>query len=60
MGPCKSTSGVSDTSKKSKYTFYKGYKGPDDLVNFDEFFEPGTKSQCKVCLTKEIWEEYKD
>ena len=29
-------------------------------MNFDEFFEEGTKSQAKVCLTKEIWEEYKD
>merc|ERR1712054_553315 len=32
----------------------------DDLVDFDQFFEPDTKSQCKKCLTKEIWEEYKD
>ena len=60
MGPCKSKSGVSETTKKSKYTFYKGYKGPEDLVDFDQFFEEGTKSQCKKCLTKEIWEEYKD
>lgn len=60
MGPCKSKSGVSETTKKSKYTFYRGYKGPEDLVDFDKFFEADTKSQCKVCLTKEIWDEYKD
>lgn len=60
MGPCKSTSGVSETSKKPKYTFYKGYKTWEDLKNYDEFFEEGTKSECKKCLTKEIWEEYKD
>jgi hypothetical protein len=51
MGPCKSKSGVSETTKKSKYTFYKGYKGPEDLMDFDQFFEEGTKSQCKKCLT---------
>jgi hypothetical protein len=46
--------------KKPKYEFYRGYKAPEDLVNFDEFFEEGTKSAAKKCLTKEIWEEYKD
>lgn len=62
MGPCKSKSGVSETSKKSKFTFYKGYKTHEDLVNFDDFFGPDVnpKSECKKCLTKEIWEEYKD
>ena len=60
MGPCKSKSGISETTKKSKYTFYKGYKSGEDLVDFDQFFEPDTKSECKKCLTKEIWEEYKD
>ena len=61
MGPCKSKSGVSETTKKSKFTFYKGYTGPEDLVNFDDFFGPQEKeSQCKKCLTREIWEEYKD
>ena len=55
MGPCKSKSGVSETSKKSKFTFYKGYKTCDDLVNFDDFFGPDVnpKSECKKCLTKE-------
>ena len=38
MGPCKSTQGVSDTSKKPKYEFYKGYKTADDLKDFDQFF----------------------
>ena len=60
MGPCKSSTGISDAQKKSKFQFYKGYKSPDDLVDFDQFFDEGTTSQCKVCLTKEIWEEYKD
>jgi creatine kinase/arginine kinase len=31
-----------------------------NVLNFDEFFEESTTSQCKKCLTKEIWEEYKD
>ena len=60
MGPCKSKGGVSEASKKPKYSFHNGYKGPEDLTNFDDFFLADTKSQCKVCLTKEIWEEYKD
>ena len=60
MGPCKSKSGVSETTKKPKYEFYRGYKTCDDLVDYDKFFEPSTTSQCKVCCTKEIWEEYKD
>ena len=60
MGPCKSKSGISETMKKPKYEFYRGYKTPEDLVNFDEFFEESTKSAAKKCLTKEIWEEYKD
>lgn len=61
MGPCKSKSGVSETTKKPKFEFYNGYKGPEDLVNFDEFFgEQKKPSECKKCLTKEIWEEYKD
>ena len=61
MGPCKSKSGISEASKKpAKHAFYKGYKGPEDLVDFDQFFAPDTTSQCKKCLTKEIWDEYKD
>lgn len=46
--------------KESKYKFYRGYKGPEDLVNFNDFFDKGTTSACKVCLTKEIWDEYKN
>ena len=60
MGPCKSTSGVSDTKKKSKFKFHNGYTDASELMNFDDFFLPDTKSACKKCLTKEIWEEYKD
>jgi len=32
----------------------------ESLENFDTFFTPECKSQLKQCLTKEIWEEYKD
>ena len=64
MGPCKSTQGVSDTKKKSKFQFYNGYQTCEDLKDFDQFFEelkPGQKpSECRKCLTREIWEEYKD
>lgn len=37
-----------------------GYTDAEQLSNFDDFFLPETKSECKKCLTKEIWEEYKD
>lgn len=60
MGPCKSKSGISETSKKSAWKFHMDYKDADQLQNFDEFFLEDTKSACKKCLTKEIWEEYKD
>jgi hypothetical protein len=46
--------------KEPKFKFHRGYKGPEDLVNFNDFFDAGTTSQCKVCLTREIWDEYKD
>ena len=32
----------------------------EELTDFDSFFTPECKSQLKKCLTKEIWEEYKD
>jgi len=58
MGPCKSKSGISETTKKFK--FHNNYTDAEQLENFDDFFLPETKSACKKCLTKEIWEEYKD
>ena len=60
MGPCKSKSGVSETTKKSKFTFHNGYTDCSQLMNYDEFFKPDTTSECKKCITKEIWDEYKD
>jgi hypothetical protein len=35
-------------------------RNAEDLEDFDSFFPPGTKSELSKCLTKEIWEEYKD
>lgn len=35
-------------------------KTAETLTDFDTFFTPECKSQLKKCLTKEIWEEYKD
>ena len=66
MGPCKSKQGVdhrpppANLTKKSKYNFHNGYTSHEELINFDDFFLPDTKSECKKCLTREIWEEYKD
>lgn len=60
MGPCKSKSGVAETQKKGGFKFHNGYVDAAQLENFDDFFLPDTKSACKKCLTKEIWDEYKD
>ena len=35
-------------------------KTAEELTDFDAFFTPECKSELKKCLTKEIWEEYKD
>lgn len=55
MGKCGSKDGVSETSKK-----VSAFKSADELVDFETFFPAGTKSEVCKCLTKEIWEEYKD
>ena len=55
MGPCKSKSGISETSKKQT-----AFKSSEELVDFNTFFLEGTKSSLSRNMTKEIWEEYKD
>lgn len=55
MGKCGSKDGVSETSKK-----VSAFKSADELKDFETFFPAGTKSALSKCLTKEIWEEYKD
>jgi hypothetical protein len=55
MGKCGSKDGVHETSKK-----VSAFKSADELKDFETFFPAGTKSELCKCLTKEIWEEYKD
>jgi arginine kinase len=55
MGKCGSKDGVSETSKK-----VSSFKSADELKDFESFFPAGTNSALSRCLTKEIWEEYKD
>lgn len=55
MGKCGSKDGVSEASKKQA-----AFATADDLKDFETFFTPECKSELKKCLTKEIWEEYKD
>jgi hypothetical protein len=59
MGGCGSKDGVSDP-KKGKGLPQEMFKTSDELVDFDTFFHESSKSALKKCLTKEIWEEYKD
>ena len=58
MGKCGSKEGVSDASKKAAPQ--SAFKTADELKDFETFFTPECKSELKKCLTKEIWEEYKD
>jgi hypothetical protein len=62
MGGCGSKDGVSDTKKKAGGTVFPqaSLKSCDELTNFDDFFHKDSNSALKKCLTKEIWEEYKD
>lgn len=55
MGKCGSKDGVSEASKKQA-----AFATADDLKDFESFFTPECKSELRKCLTKEIWEEYKD
>ena len=55
MGKCGSKDGVSDASKKQA-----AFASSEELKDFETFFTPECKSELKKCLTKEIWEEYKD
>ena len=52
---CGSKAGVSDTSKKES-----AFKSSAELVDYATFFPKGTKSALARCMTKEMWEEYKD
>ena len=56
MGPCKSTGGVHETSKK-----VSAFKSADELKDYDTLFPAGsTKSLVSQFCTREVWEEYKD
>lgn len=56
MGACQTKEGVSEPKKAAVSAF----KSADELNDFNTFFQAGNNSQLKKCLTKEIWEEYKD
>ena len=57
MGSCGSKDGVKDTQKKAAVT---AYSKAEELNEYENLFPAGTKSLLCKCLTKEIWEEYKD
>jgi hypothetical protein len=63
MGGCNTKdSAVSEPKKAGAGDFQKvtAFKSADELKDYDTFFQKGTKSALSKCLTKEIWEEYKD
>lgn len=62
MGGCNTKDGAVSEPKKSGGAA-KGvtaFKSCDELMDYDTFFQAGTTSELSKCLTKEIWEEYKD
>jgi len=61
MGGCNTKdSAVSEPKKAGGATKQSAFKSADELMDYDTFFQPGCKSELSKCLTKEIWEEYKD
>jgi len=59
MGGCGSKDGVSDPKKGASLP-QEMFKSSSELVDYDSFFHPTTKSSLSRNLTKDIWEEYKD
>ena len=49
-----------DKKKQSKKNKHENLESADELVDFDSFFTPESISQLKKCLTRKIWDEYKD
>jgi len=61
MGACNTKDkAVSEPGTKAATTKQTAFNSADELVDFDTFFQPGTTSELSKCMTKEIWEEYKD
>jgi hypothetical protein len=64
MGGCNTKdSAVSEPKGKSAAPAgakVAAFKNCDELVDYETFFQSGTTSEVSKCLTKEIWEEYKD
>jgi creatine kinase/arginine kinase len=59
MGGCNTKdSAVSEPKKHG--AMITAFKSADELKDFDTFFMKETKSELSKCLTREIWEEYKD
>jgi arginine kinase len=55
--PKKAGTATGDAQAASKQT---AFNSAEELMEFDTFFQKGTSSELSKCLTKEIWEEYKD
>lgn len=60
MGGCNTKDSAVAEPKGKGSSKISAFKSADELTDFDTFFQPGTKSELSKCLTKEIWEEYKD
>ena len=57
MGACNTKDKAVSEPSRGNIT---AFKSADELKDFDTFFTPACKSELKKCLSKEIWEEYKD
>jgi hypothetical protein len=64
MGGCNTKDNAVSEPKKAgaagEVQKVTAFKSCDELLDYSTFFQPGTTSELSKCLTKEIWEEYKD
>jgi hypothetical protein len=64
MGGCNTKDSAVSEPKKAGAPAAGGkvreFNSAEELTDFDTFFNKDTTSELSKCLTKEIWEEYKD
>ena len=61
MGACNTKDkAVSEPQRGKQNPNQTAFKSADELKDYDTFFTDANKSELRKCMTKEIWEEYKD
>lgn len=60
MGGCNTKDSAVSEPKGKLDKNQTAFATADELIDYDTFFGKDNKSELSKCLTKEIWEEYKD